>query len=111
MAENKESLSVGEIENDIKKLLNIGSFVKDSTPIAKDEKGVGKTCKEATNELQRLNKIAASNDEKKDVPISKYSYASMPDDMVEVINVDKKKIKRKKKSHVKDSKDSDEEGY
>lgn len=107
MAENKETLSVGEIENDIKKLLNIGSFVKDSTPIAKDEKGVGKTCKEATNELQRLNKIAASNDEKKDVPISKYSYA-MPDDMV---NVDKKKMKRKKKSHVKDSKDSDEEGY
>lgn len=110
MAENKESLSVGEIENDIKKLLNIGSFVKDSTPIAKDEKGVGKTRKEATNEPHRLNKIAASNDEKKDVPISKYSYA-MPDDMVEVINVDKKKIKRKKKSHVKDSKDSDEEGY
>lgn len=108
MAENKETLSVGEIENDIKKLLNIGSFVKDSTPIAKDEKGVGKTCKEATNEPHRLNKIAASNDEKKDVPISKYSYA-MPDDMVEVINVDKKKIKRKKKSHVKDSKDSDEE--
>lgn len=108
MAENKETLSVGEIENDIKKILNIGSVVKDST-LAKDEKGQGKTCKEATNEPQRLNKKTASIDEKRDVPISKYSYA-MPEDMVEVINVDKKKIKRKKKSHMQDSQDSDE-GY
>lgn len=107
MAENKETLSVGEIENDIKKILNIGSVVKDST-LAKDEKGQGKTCKEATNEPQRLNKKTASIDEKRDVPISKYSYA-MPEDMVEVINVDKKKIKRKKKSHMQDSQDSDEE--
>lgn len=110
MVENKEFLSVGEIENDIKKLLNIGFFVKDSIFIVKDEKGVGKICKEVINELYRLNKIVVFNDEKKDVLISKYSYV-MFDDMVEVINVDKKKIKRKKKSYVKDLKDSDEEGY
>lgn len=118
MAESQEILTTGEIECNIKKLLNISSDVKDN-PSPNDNKGETNTqnCSQDTSsveekppeetvKLEKFSKTSVSTEKNK--AAEKYSYV-IPEDMVEVISVDKKK-KKKKKGNVQDKEDAGEDG-
>ncbi|XP_062573267.1 terminal uridylyltransferase 4-like isoform X2 [Saccostrea cucullata] len=107
MAENEEILTVGEIELDIKKILKIGSDTKEN-PSPKHEKEDSKTQNRqdktgSIGEKSSLGTVRSDNADKKLASTQGGGKGApenvnhaVPDDMVEVVNLDKKKKKKKK---------------